>query len=153
MQSFMNQALIEAIKAFDSSEVPVGAAIVHNNEIIAKAHNNQIINSDSLAHAEILAMRAASERLGSRYLTECDIYVTLEPCPMCAHAISLMRCRALYFGAYDPKSGGVENGPRIYTHGSAHHKPSYYGGIEEDSCKNLIKQFFKQRRFLENAII
>ncbi|MDJ1407416.1 MAG: nucleoside deaminase [Candidatus Midichloria sp.] len=142
----MQYAINEARKAFDAAEVPVGAVIVCGEQIIAKIHNLSINNIDITAHAEILALRKASHKLQTRYLTECDLYVTLEPCAMCAYAISLARIRRLYFGAYDPKTGGVDHGPCIFAHSSTHHKPEYYGGIEERRCSKLLKDFFINKR-------
>lgn len=146
MQQFMYTAIKEAKKAFAISEVPVGAVIVLGDKIIAQSHNLSISNIDATAHAEILTLHNASKILNSRYLTDCDLYVTLEPCPMCAYAISLTRIKRLYFGAYDHKSGGVEHGPQIYQAKSTHHKPEYYGGIEEEKCSELMKKFFALRR-------
>ncbi|WHQ47147.1 MAG: nucleoside deaminase [Candidatus Midichloria sp.] len=146
INNFMRHAICEARKAFDNTEVPVGAIIVLNHQIIAKVHNLSISNIDITAHAEILALREASHKLQARYLTECDLYVTLEPCAMCAYAISLARIKRLYFGAYDHKTGGVDHGPCIYTHSSTHHKPEYYGGIEERRCSKLLKDFFIKKR-------
>jgi len=146
MTNFMNDAITEASKAISHSEVPVGSVIVYKNQVIANSFNRSIINNDITAHAEILAIREASTKLQSRYLLDCDLYVTLEPCHMCAYAISLARIRRLYFGAYDPKNGAVENGPCIYSNSSTHHKPEYYGGIEEKKCSILLKEFFANRR-------
>ncbi|MDJ1257921.1 MAG: nucleoside deaminase [Candidatus Midichloria sp.] len=143
---FMQYAINEARKAFYTAEVPVGAVIVCGKQIITKVHNLSISNIDITAHAEILALREASHKLQTRYLTECDLYVTLEPCAMCAYAISLARIRRLYFGAYDPKTGGVDHGPCIFAHSSTHHKPEYYGGIEERRCSELLKDFFINKR-------
>ncbi|MDJ1313246.1 MAG: nucleoside deaminase [Candidatus Midichloria mitochondrii] len=143
---FMQYAINEARKAFDTAEVPVGAVIVCGEQIITKVHNLSISDMDITAHAEILALREASHKLQTRYLTECDLYVTLEPCAMCAYAISLARIRRLYFGAYDPKTGGVDHGPCIFAHSSTHHKLEYYGGIEERRCSKLLKDFFINKR-------
>ena len=102
--------------------------------------------SDPLAHAEMLALRAAAQTYGSERLTGCDLYVTLEPCPMCAGAISLARIRRLYYGAPDPKTGGVDHGPRVFTHSTCHHAPEVYGGIAEAECAGLLRRFFQARR-------
>lgn len=144
----MDIALEEARAAGNRGEVPVGAVVVvgKTGEVLAKAGNRCEELKDISAHAEILALRAAAEKTGSSRLTDCDLYVTLEPCPMCATAISFARIRRLYFGAYDEKGGGVENGPRIYSHATCHHKPEVYGGLDETACANLLKDFFKERR-------
>lgn len=142
----MQMALQEAQEAFNKGEVPVGAIVVFKGEIIARAHNLTKSLSDPTAHAEILALRRAGEKLSSDKLVDCDLYVTLEPCPMCAHAISLARVRRLYFGAYDEKSGGVENGAKVYDAQSCHHKVEYYGGIMEEESSSLLKSFFVSKR-------
>lgn len=142
----MEIALEEANKAYEIGEVPIGAIIVHNNKIIAASHNKCIVNSDPTAHAEMLAIRAAAEKLGSNFLTNCDIYSSLEPCAMCAYAISLARIKRLYFGAYDAKSGGVENGVFIFSNKNTHHKPEIYGGIMEEESKILLQRFFQSLR-------
>ena len=142
--------MIEAIKlaklAARVDEVPVGAVVVHNNKIIAKAHNLTESKCNPTFHAEILALTKAAKKLSTNKLVECDLYVTLEPCPMCAHAISLSRIRRLYFGAFDPKGGGVENGPKIYNSSSCHHKLEVYGGILESECAEVLKNFFELKR-------
>ncbi len=145
---YMKQALIEAIAAAQRGEVPVGAVIVDGltGEVIAVAGNETEAAADPTAHAEILAIQRACKIKGAARLPECDLYVTLEPCPMCATAISFARLRRVYFGAYDPKSGGVDHGPQIYNHSSCHHKPEVYGGIDEQECAGLLKKFFKERR-------
>ncbi len=142
----MQAALTLAQQASQRDEVPIGAVIVQNGKIIASAHNLTETNNDPTAHAELLAIRSACETLGSPRLPDCDMYVTLEPCPMCATAISFARIRRLYFGAYDAKGGGVENGPRIFSQPTCHHAPEIYGGIEESQCATLLKKFFAQRR-------
>ncbi len=145
--SFMDIALDEARAAAGRGEVPVGAVIVSAaNDVIAKAGNQTRAQSDPTAHAEMLAIRAASGVLGRERLGECDLYVTLEPCPMCASAISYARIRRLYYGASDPKSGGIENGPRIFSHPQIHHVPEVYGGISEKDCAHLLMSFFGDRR-------
>jgi tRNA(adenine34) deaminase len=143
---FMDTALGEARKARDAGEVPVGAIIVRDSAVISAAHNRTLTDHDPTAHAEILAIRAAARTLGSERLTGCDLYVTLEPCPMCAAAISFARLRRLYFAAYDPKSGGVEQGPCIFDQHTCHHKPEIYGGIGEAEGSALLREFFAARR-------
>lgn len=143
---YMSIALLEAEHAFEVGEVPVGAVIVYNGNIISKQHNLTKSLSDPTAHAEILALRDAGLILSNDKLVDCDIYVTLEPCPMCAHAISLARIRRLYFGAYDTKGGGVENGARVFHSSSCHHEVEYYGGIMEDNSEDILKRFFKAVR-------
>ncbi len=146
--SFMEQAFRLAKLSRDASEIPVGAVIVDSvtGNIIASSHNEVELRKDPSAHAELLAIQRACTAKGSKFLETCDLYVTLEPCPMCAAALSLARIRRVYFGAYDPKSGGVEHGPRIYTHPTCHHKPDVYGGIMEAECGTLLKNFFQKRR-------
>ncbi len=148
--SFSNKYMIETInlakKAASIDEVPVGAVVVHKNKIIARAHNLTESKCNPTFHAEILALAKAAKKLKTNKLTECDLYVTLEPCPMCAHAISLARIRRLYFGAFDPKGGGVENGARIFNASSCHHKPEVYGGLMEDDCGKPLKDFFSKKR-------
>lgn len=142
----MAAALEQARAAVAAGEVPIGAVIVRDNEIIASAHNLTETNNDPSAHAELLAIRATCEKLQSPRLPDCDLYVTLEPCPMCAQAISFARIRRLYFGASDAKGGGVENGPRIFASSSCHHKPEVYGGIDATESGELLKRFFSARR-------
>ncbi len=129
-------------------EVPVGAVIVAraSGEVVATAHNEVEKRSDATAHAEMLAIQRATKKLGSKSLKGYDLYVTLEPCPMCATAISFARIDRVYFGAYDPKSGGVEHGPRIFNSTSCHHAPEVYGGIMESECAALLKEFFAGKR-------
>lgn len=145
--SLMDAALAEARAAAARGEVPVGAVVVEaaTGAVLAAAGNRVEELGDATAHAEMLALRAASVGRGPR-LTGCDLYVTLEPCPMCAQAISLARIRRLYFGAADPKSGGVEHGPRIFHATSCHHRPEVYGGIDERPAAELLKAFFAERR-------
>lgn len=144
--SFIQSAISEARNAAENGEVPIGAVIVKDGQIIASAHNLVEGNSDPTAHAEMLAIRSASEILKSPRLIDCDLYVTLEPCAMCAQAISLARIRRLYFGAYDEKGGGVENGARVFSHATCNHKPEVYGGISESECGDLLREFFKGKR-------
>ncbi|MBV9568513.1 MAG: nucleoside deaminase [Hyphomicrobiales bacterium] len=142
----MALALEEARAAADRGEVPVGAVIVHEGKLIASAGNRTLEMKDPTAHAEMLAIRAACAQLGSERLNACDIYVTLEPCAMCATAISFARLRRLYFGAPDPKMGGVEHGPRIFAQPTCHHRPEIYGGIGEREAATLLRAFFEARR-------
>lgn len=145
---YMAQALIEAKQAGKNGEVPVGAVIVNRKtgEIISATSNRVEIDHDPCAHAEILAIRKACEILGGTRLPDCDMYVTLEPCPMCATAISFARIKTLYFGAYDPKGGGVDHGPEIFKQTTCHHKPEVYGGIREQESASLLKEFFQKLR-------
>lgn len=145
MNSFFAAALAEAEAAARRGEVPVGAVLVKDGILIARAGNRVAEGPDPTAHAEILVLREGAVRLGER-LDGCDLYVTLEPCPMCAAAIALSRIRRLYFAAYDPKGGGVEHGPRIFDHATCHHRPEVIGGIEERRAAQLLKDFFKARR-------
>jgi tRNA(Arg) A34 adenosine deaminase TadA len=143
----MQQALAEAEAAAARNEVPVGAVVVDAGGQVLAADGNRVEElTDPTAHAEILVLRAAARRLGRPRLVECDLYVTLEPCPMCAQAISFARIRRLYFGAADPKGGGVEHGPRIFASSSCHHAPEVYGGIGERRAAALLRRFFKARR-------
>lgn len=144
---YMGLALEEARAAAGRGEVPVGAVLVGSDgQIAARAGNRTRELSDPTAHAEILAIRAACAQLGSERLVDHDLYVTLEPCPMCAAAISFARIRRLYWGADDPKSGGVESGPRIFHHATCHHRPELYGGIAARDSEELLRAFFAQRR-------
>ena len=143
----MDIALAEAEAARDLGEVPVGAVIVAaDGEVLARAGNRTLTLRDPTAHAELLALRQASAKLGSERLTGCDLYVTLEPCAMCAAAISFARIRRLYFGAADPKGGAVEHGPRFFTQPTCHHAPEVIGGIGETQAAALLKDFFAARR-------
>lgn len=143
----MSRALVLAREAFDAGEVPVGAVIVSpQGEIIAEARNAMREGHDPTAHAEISAIRQAADRLSSERLVDCDLYVTLEPCAMCAAAISFARIRRLYFGAEDIKQGAVENGPRFYSNPACHHTPEVYGHIGEREAADLMKRFFASRR-------
>jgi tRNA(Arg) A34 adenosine deaminase TadA len=143
----MLTALAEAEAAAARGEVPVGAVIVAaDGAVLAKAGNRTRELADPTAHAELLAIRQACEALGSERLGDADIYVTLEPCPMCAAAISFARLRRLYFGAGDPKGGGVEHGARIFSQPTCHHAPEVYGGIEEVRAGALLREFFESRR-------
>lgn len=147
-RSFMEEALAEARAAGDRGEVPVGAVVVQGSQVIARAGNRTRELSDPTAHAEILAIRQACATLGSERLTGHDLYVTLEPCPMCAAAISAARIARLYYGAADPKSGGIAQGPRIFSHPQCHHVPEVYDGIGATPSATLLRDFFAQRRDL-----
>src|SRR5258708_1773955 len=144
--SFMQIALEEARAAGSRGEVPVGCVIVRNGGIVARAGNRTLVDKDPTAHAELLAIRQAAAALGSERLTDCDLYVTLEPCTMCAAAMSFARIRRLYFGAADPKGGAVEHGVRFFAAATCHHRPEVYGGIDEGACAALLKDFFAARR-------
>ena len=143
---FMGMALAEAKAAAEAGEVPVGALVVRGGEVLARANNRTLRDRDPTAHAEVLALRAAASALGSERLIGCDLYVTLEPCTMCAAAISFARIRRLYFGAADPKGGAVESGVRFFDAPTCHHKPEVYGGIGEADASAILKEFFATRR-------
>lgn len=145
-RSFMALALDEARAAADRGEVPVGAVVVRGQDVLAQAGNRTREFRDPTAHAEMLAIRAACAALGSERLVGCDLYVTLEPCPMCAAAISAARVGRLYFGASDPKSGGVTVGARVFTHPQCHHVPEVYDGIGGAEAEALLKTFFAAKR-------
>jgi tRNA(adenine34) deaminase len=143
----MAMALAEAEAAAARGEVPVGAVLIGaKGRVLATAGNRVEADRDPLAHAEMLTLRAGAARLGHKYLEDCDLYVTLEPCAMCAAAIGFMRLRRLYFGAYDPKGGAVEHGPRIFDQPTTHHRPEIYGGIAERRAGELLRSFFRARR-------
>jgi tRNA(adenine34) deaminase len=144
--SFMDLALIEARTARDAGEVPVGCVIVRNNAVIAKTFNRTLADRDPTAHAELIAIRAAAAVLGTERLSDCDLYVTLEPCAMCAAAIAFGRIRRVYYGAADPKGGAVENGVRFFASPTCHHRPEVYGGIGEVEASALLTDFFRARR-------
>jgi tRNA(adenine34) deaminase len=146
MPSFMEQALTEARAAAAAGEVPIGCVIVREGAVIARARNATIAARDPTAHAEMLAIRAAAAALSSERLLDCDLYVTLEPCPMCAAAISFARIRRLYYGAADPKGGAVENGVKLYASPTCHHRPEVYAGIAEREAAALLQAFFRARR-------
>jgi tRNA(Arg) A34 adenosine deaminase TadA len=129
-----------------AEEVPVGAVVVRAGEILAAAGNRTLRDRDPTAHAELLAIRAACAAVGSERLIDCDLYVTLEPCAMCAAAISFARIRRLYFAASDPKGGGVEHGPRFFSQPTCHHAPQVYGGIRETEAAQMLRAFFQSRR-------
>ncbi|MBV9829376.1 MAG: nucleoside deaminase [Alphaproteobacteria bacterium] len=143
----MSCALAEAAAAAAAGEVPIGAVLLDSDgAVVAMAGNRVERDHDPTAHAEMLALRGAAARLGAKRLDGCDLYVTLEPCPMCAAAIGLAHIRRLYFAAYDPKGGGVEHGPRIFDHPTCHHRPEIYGGIAESAAAALLRRFFLTRR-------
>src|SRR3954466_10272503 len=144
--SFMDLALKAAENAGKSGEVPIGCVIVLNNEVVATAGNRTITDRDPTAHAEVLAIRQASQAIGSERLIDCDLYVTLEPCTMCAGAISFARIRRLYYGASDPKGGAVESGVRFFASPTCHHAPEVYPSVGETEAATLLKDFFKVRR-------
>lgn len=141
--SHMDIALIEAEAAAARGEIPVGAVIVSaDGKVIAQAGNRTRADNDPTAHAEMQVIRKACRILGQERLTGCDLYVTLEPCPMCAAAISNARIARLYYGAADPKSGGVVQGPKVFSHAQCHHVPEVYDGISETACSTLLVEFF-----------
>jgi tRNA(Arg) A34 adenosine deaminase TadA len=144
----MNRALALARQAADAGEVPVGAVIVDGatGRVLAEARNRMEETRDPTAHAETLAIRAACAKAGAARLEAADLYVTLEPCAMCAAAISFARVRRLYFGAYDPKGGGVEHGARFFAQATCHHRPEVVGGVAERESGEILKAFFKERR-------
>jgi tRNA(Arg) A34 adenosine deaminase TadA len=142
--NFMKLALEEALRASERGSVPVGAVAVRRDTVLASAGNEMRKNSDPTAHAEIIVLRTACGLLKTCYLDECDIYVTLEPCAMCAQAISLARIRKLYFGAYDIKCGGVIHGGRVFDH--SNHVPEVIGGVFETQCAEILQNFFLKRR-------
>lgn len=144
----MEIALEQAAAAAVAGEVPVGAALVDgaSGELLARAHNRVEALHDPTAHAELLAIQAAARELGLKRLTGADLYVTLEPCAMCAQAIAFARLRRLYFGAYDPKGGGVDHGARIFEQPTCHHRPEVAGGVAEAAASELLRAFFRERR-------
>ena len=144
--AFMDLALAEARAAGAAGEVPVGCVIVRDGAVIARAGNRTLADRDPTAHCELLAIRRAAAALGSERLIDCDLYVTLEPCAMCAAAISFARIRRLYYGAADPKGGAVENGVRFFASPTCHHRPEIYGGIGEAEALSLLRDFFHERR-------
>ncbi len=147
----MEQALAEACAAAARGEVPVGAVVIApDGRVLARAGNQVEADNDASAHAELLALRAAAARLGTPRLVGCDLFVTLEPCPMCAQAASLFRIRRVVFGAYDPKGGGVEHGARVFAAASCHHRPEVVGGVREREAQTLLRDFFAARRGAEN---
>ena len=145
-QTFMDLALEEARVAAEAGEVPIGCVIVCDEEVIAQSGNRTLAERDPTAHAEMVAIRRAAEALGSERLVDCDLYVTLEPCAMCATAISFARIRRLYYGAPDPKGGAVDSGVRFFASPTCHHRPEVYGGISEAASATLLRGFFEVRR-------
>lgn len=145
-RQMMEAALDLARLAADAGEVPVGAVVVKDGQIIGRGGNRPIAGHDPTAHAEIVALREAAAALGTDRLTGCDLWVTLEPCAMCAGAIAHSRIARLYYGASDPKGGAVEHGPRLFEQQTVHHKPEVYGGISETECADLLRTFFRNRR-------
>ena len=146
MTSFMAMALDEARAAGGRGEVPVGCVIVRDGAVVARAGNRTLADGDPTAHAEIIAIRHAAASLGSERLDGCDLYVTLEPCAMCAGAVAFARIRRLYYGAADPKGGAVDNGVKFFASPSCHHRPEVYGGMAEAEAGALLKEFFRERR-------
>src|SRR6201982_729336 len=146
MTSFMDMALDEARGAGRRGEVPVGCVLVRVNGVSARAGNRTLADRDPTAHAEMIALRHAAHRLGSERLDGCDVYVTLEPCAMCAAALSFARIRRLYYGASDPKGGAVGHGVKVFVSASCHPRREIYGGLAEAAAGDLLKQFFKERR-------
>ena len=144
--SFMDLALKTAKNAGKSGEVRIGCVIVRNNAVIATAGNRTLTDHDPTAHAEILAIRQAAEAIGTERLVDCDLYVTLEPCTMCAGAISLARLRRLYYGATDPKGGAVDSGVRFFAQPTCHHAPEIYSAVGESEAAALLREFFRARR-------
>lgn len=143
---YMAEAIKEAKKALTKNEVPVGAVIVRNGEIISRAHNLRETKQQAIYHAELAAIQKACEKLGRWRLDDCDLYVTLEPCPMCAGAIINARIGRVYFGAYDPKGGACGSVVDLFRKGTFNHSPELYAGIMEDDCEELLKRFFKNLR-------
>jgi tRNA(adenine34) deaminase len=146
MASFMDMALEEARAAGARGEVPVGCVIVCDGAVLARAGNRTLGDRDPTAHAEVVAIRAAAAALGSERLDACDLYVTLEPCAMCAGAVAFARIRRLYYGAADPKGGAVDNGVKFFASPACHHRPEVYGGLAEAEAGALLKEFFRERR-------
>jgi tRNA(adenine34) deaminase len=146
MTSFMDMALEEARAAGARGEVPVGCVLVREGAVLARAGNRTLAERDPTAHAEMVAIRAAAAALGSERLDGCDLYVTLEPCAMCAGAVAFARIRRLYYGAADAKGGAVDNGVKFFASPSCHHRPEVYGGMAEAEAGVLLKEFFRERR-------
>ena len=142
----MDMALEDARAAGARGEVPVGCVIVRDGAVVARAGNRTLADRDPTAHAEIIAIRAAAALLGSERLDGCDLYVTLEPCAMCAGAVAFARVRRLYYGAADPKGGAVDNGVKFFASPTCHHRPEVYGGMAEAEAGVLLKEFFRERR-------
>lgn len=145
-ETYMEMAISEARLAADRGEVPVGAVVVHNRTLLAKAGNRTLELNDPTAHAEILAIRQACDKLNSQRLANCDLYVTLEPCTMCASAISFARIKRLYYSASDRKGGAVDNGVRFFQQPTCHHAPDVYSGLGESQTSRLLSEFFADKR-------
>ncbi len=145
-EHFMKQALLQAQKAYDKEEVPIGAVIVKDGKVVSRAYNKRELNMQATAHSEILAIEKACKRLNNWRLSGCDIYVTLEPCPMCAGAILNSRIKNLYFGAYDEKSGAIVSNLKMLDKEYCNHTTKYVGGVMEEECQTLLKNFFKKLR-------
>lgn len=145
-RSFMPRALALARAAADAGEVPIGAVIVKDGQVIGEAHNSPRTDHDPTAHAEILAIRRAAQALGDERLTGCELWVTLEPCAMCAGAIAHARIQRLYYAASDPKGGAVEHGARVFEQEQCLHRPEVYSGIGETEAADILREFFKKRR-------
>lgn len=146
MTAYMAEALAEAQAGAAAGEVPIGAVLVLGGEIVARAQNRVERDRDPTAHAELLALREGARALELKRLERATLYVTLEPCPMCAQAIAFARLKKLVFGAYDPKGGGVDHGPRIFQQPTCHHRPEVVGGVQELACARLLRDFFKEKR-------
>jgi len=142
----MDLAIAEARAAQAAGEVPVGCVVVRDGTVIARAGNRTLRDKDPTAHAETLAIRQAAAAVSTERLTDCDLYVTLEPCTMCAAAMSFARLRRVYYGAADPKGGAVESGVRFFSSPTCHHRPEVYGGIGADQAAAMLKEFFRERR-------
>jgi tRNA(adenine34) deaminase len=142
----MALALAEARAAREAGEVPIGCVVVRDGAVIGRGGNRTITDRDPTAHAEIVAIREAARAIGAERLTDCDIYVTLEPCAMCAGAISFARIRRLYYGASDPKGGAVDNGTRFFASPTCHHRPEVYGQVGESEASEMLRDFFRERR-------
>lgn len=145
-REMMEEALVLARSAASSGEVPVGAIVVKDSKIIGRGANRPLESHDPTAHAEIIALRQAAAALGNDRLTGCELWVTLEPCAMCAGAIAHARIARLYYGADDPKGGAITHGPRLFDQPTVHHRPEIYGGIAADEATALLKAFFAERR-------
>ena len=145
-EEYMQKAIAEAKAAAKEGEVPIGVIVVAQGRILARAHNLTETLHDVTAHAEMQAITAAANALGGKYLTGCTLYVTVEPCAMCAAAVSFARIENLYFGAYDKKNGAVVNGTKFYENEICHHKPTVIGGVYEEKCAEMLKKFFKSKR-------
>jgi tRNA(Arg) A34 adenosine deaminase TadA len=144
--NYMDEALEIAVAAMRAGEVPVGALVVRGGEVIARADNRTLREHDPTAHAEVIVLREAAKKLNTERLSDCDLYVTLEPCTMCAAAVSFARIRRLYYGAADPKGGAVESGVRFFVSPTCHHRPEVYGGIQEARAAELLRGLFTARR-------